>query len=242
MPVSASDPKLSVVIPIFNEDEAIARLLAEIVDTVGSSPEQVEILAVDDGSSDRTGEILAGFAASCPALRVITFAENAGQSAAMACGFQLARGRFIVAMDGDGQSDPKDIPRLVELLEYYEVVCGIRRHRRDPLGKRLGSRLANVVRRLVTKDTIVDIGCSMKGFHRKPLQRLHWFDGAHRFLPVMLEMEGCSIAQVEVNHRPRWGGQSKYDNWRRLLVTWQDLLGMRWLQKRKLEYRIKDPS
>jgi glycosyltransferase involved in cell wall biosynthesis len=231
--------ELTLVVPVFNEEQAIGRLLEEIVSAVGSSPGAVEILVIDDGSTDTTPQILADFARRCPVLRIITFEQNAGQSAAMVCGFKEATGRYVVALDGDGQSDPRDIPRLAALLESYDVVCGIRRQRRDSLSKRWGSRFANFARRLVTKDTVVDIGCSLKAFRRDPLQRICFFDGCHRFLPVMLELEGCSITQIEVNHRPRWGGRSKYGNWGRLLRTWQDLLGVRWLQKRKLRYRIK---
>jgi dolichol-phosphate mannosyltransferase len=234
--------ELSLVVPVYDEEQAIARLLEEIIGAVAPYGQRVEILVIDDGSRDRTPAILADFARRCPLLRVITFARNAGQSAAMACGFRQARGRHVVALDGDGQSDPRDIPRLDAQLVGHDVVCGIRRRRRDPLTKRWGSVIANFVRRRVTGDTIADIGCSLKGFRREPLQKLHFFDGCHRFLPVMLEMDGCSITQIEVNHRPRRGGRSKYTNWSRLARTWQDLLGVRWLQRRKLHYQIKDPS
>ncbi len=233
-------PELTVVIPIYNEEASVTPLIEEIVAVVGLDPDRTEILCVDDGSSDRTGELLAELRKTYPVLHVITFETNAGQSAAMACGFLEARGRYVVAMDGDGQNDPADIPRIVELLDRYQVVCGIRRNRRDSLAKRWGSRLARTVRRWVIGDSIVDIGCSLKGFHRDAIRRLYFFDGAHRFLPVLLEMEGCSITQIDVNHRPRRAGVSKYGNLGRLAKTWQDLLGVRWMQKRKLDYQVRE--
>ena len=236
-------PRLSVVVPVFEEAEAIGPLLEEVVAAVGDDPAAVEVIVVDDGSRDGTPAILDEWRRRCPSLRVITFAENAGQSAAMACGFARARGDRVVSLDGDGQSDPADIPRLAALLDDHDQVCGIRRQRRDGLRKRVGSRLANAVRRAATGDRVVDIGCSLKAFHREPLQRLRHFDGSHRFLPILLELEGCTkLAQVEVNHRPRRGGRSKYTNLGRLWHTWQDLLAVNWYRKRRLRYRVKDES
>ena len=230
---------LSIVVPIYNEQESIGPLLDEISAVIKDFSASVEILIVDDGSSDDTSRILVEYATGCPALRVVTFATNAGQSAAMACGFREARFDHVVAMDGDGQSDPADIPRIAALLHEYPLVCGYRAKRRDNLWKRWGSLLANRVRRSVTGDRVIDIGCSLKGFHREPLQRLYYFDGSHRFLPVMMEMEGCAMTQIEVHHRPRSGGVSKYGNLDRLARTWQDLLGMRWMQNRRIDYKIK---
>ena len=125
--IKESDLSLSVVIPVYNEEECVSSLLQEIVDAIGQDPEQVEILFINDGSSDKTEAILQEAQKKCPALKVISFEQNAGQSAAMACGFQMARGKYVVALDGDGQNDPADIPRLVERLENYQVVCGIRK-------------------------------------------------------------------------------------------------------------------
>lgn len=235
-------PQLSVVVPVYNEEANVEPLLREIVAVVGQDPQQVEILFINDGSADQTEAILLRLKAECPALWVISFERNAGQSAALACGFLQAKGRILVMLDGDGQVDPADIPKIVQLLDEYEVVCGIRRKRRDTLSKRWGSKFANWARRRVTRDTIVDTGCSLKGFHREPLQQLYFFDGMHRFLPILLEMQGCSVGQVEVNHRPRLHGTSKYSNLGRLAKTWQDLLGVRWMQKRKLDYRVKESS
>lgn len=227
-------------VPVYNEAESIGPLLQEIFAVVADDPSQVEVIVVDDGSDDGTAGVLADIAAQHPVLRVITFVANAGQSAAMACGFRAAVQDHVVALDGDGQSDPADIPRITAPLGQYDLVCGYRARRRDSLWKRWGSLLANRVRRGVTGDRVIDIGCSLKGFHREPLQELFFFDGSHRFLPVMLGMQGCTMTQVKVHHRPRSGGSSKYGNLDRLARTWQDLLGMRWLQSRKLDYTIKD--
>ena len=233
---------LTIVAPVYNEQECIVGLLDEIRAVAGEDSAAVECIIVDDGSSDDTPRLLSEYAARWPVLRVLTFKHNAGQSAAMACGFLAARHDRVVALDGDGQSDPADIPRLHAELDRFELVCGYRAKRRDNLWKRWGSKLANRVRRSVTGDEVIDIGCSLKGFHREPLQRLHFFDGSHRFLPVLMQMEGCSMIQLEVHHRPRAGGTSKYGNLDRLARTWQDLLGMRWLQSRRLRYQLKDPA
>lgn len=239
----SSPPQLSVVVPVFDERDCIGGLLQEIVDVVGDDPARVEIIVVDDGSRDGTAAVLAEWRARCPALRVLTFVENCGQSAAMACGFAHARAAHVVSLDGDGQSDPADIPRLVALLETHDLVCGVRSRRRDSLAKRLGSRLANRARRALTGDRVLDIGCSLKAYHREPLQRVRHFEGSHRFLPVLLALEGCTrLAQIAVNHRPRRGGRSKYSNLGRLARTWQDLLAVRWYQRRYLRYRLKDGS
>ncbi len=233
---------LSVIIPVYNEEASLDGLLDEIKSVLGSDPRQVEILVIDDGSRDDTPHILRRRRETCPALRVLTFAENAGQSAAMAAGFRAASMDCVVAMDGDGQSDPADIPRLAELLDKFSVVCGFRAERHDTLAKRWGSRLANAARRSVTGDRIIDIGCSLKAFHREPLQDIPYFEGSHRFLPVLLAMQGCSLTQIPVNHRGRSGGRSKYTNWGRLRRTWIDLLGVRWLQSRTLRYQVKEDS
>ncbi len=233
---------LSVVIPVYNEEACLDGLLAEVRAAVGDDPDRVEVLVVDDGSTDGTAGILRRWLEEWPALRVLTFAANAGQSAAMAAGFRAASHDHVVAMDGDGQSDPADIMKLASRLDEFPVVCGYRAERRDTWSKRWGSRLANAVRRRVTGDTIIDIGCSLKAFHREPLQKIPYFEGSHRFLPVLLAMQGCSITQVPVHHRPRSAGTSKYSNWGRLKRTWVDLLGVRWLQSRALRYLVSEDS
>ena len=241
--VSNGKPGLSIVIPVYNEEASIGSLLEETVRVVGEGSGLVEIIVVDDGSTDKTPDILNTLKERIRVLRVLTFEQNAGQSAAMSCGFDAARWDHVVAMDGDGQSDPADIPGMAALLEDHDLVCGVRRRRRDGFGKRMGSRMANMIRRWITGDKVEDIGCSLKAFHRKPLQRVCHFDGSHRFLPILLELEGCkNLVQVEVNHRPRAGGNSKYTNLGRLLHTWQDLLAMHWYQRRYLSYRLKDES
>jgi dolichol-phosphate mannosyltransferase len=231
--------ELTIVIPVYNEEELIASLMKEIVQVLGEDRERLEVIFVNDGSTDKTEFILDELREQYPVMRVISFEKNAGQSAAMICGFHHAEGKYVVAMDGDGQNDPHDIPRIVKLLEQYQVVCGIRAKRRDSISKRLGSEFARYVRQKVLGDSIMDIGCCLKGFHRDVLEKLYFFDGAHRFIPILLEMEGCSVGQVEVNHRPRTLGVSKYTNLGRLSKTWLDLLGVYWLEKRRLNYQIK---
>ncbi|SPD72250.1 Glycosyltransferase [uncultured Desulfobacterium sp.] len=231
--------ELSIVIPVYNEEDLISPLIKEIDQVLGEDRERTEVIFVNDGSTDKTEPILLKLQERYPVVRVISFERNAGQSAAMICGFRHAKGKYVVSLDGDGQNDPRDIPRIVELLEKYQVVCGIRARRQDSLPKRLGSKFARYVRQKVLGDSITDVGCSLKGFHREVLQKLYFFDGAHRFIPILLEMEGCSVGQVEVNHRPRTTGVSKYTNLGRLAKTWLDLIGVYWIGKRRLNYQIK---
>ena len=232
-------PKLSIVIPVYNEEELVAPVTEEIIKVIGSDPDYVEIIIINDGSTDKTEFVLQKLKSKYPILRVINFEKNAGQSAAMACGFLEARGEYVVTLDGDGQNDPSDIPKIIQLLDQFHVVCGIRSQRRDKFTKRISSKIAKWFRQKVLWDNIEDIGCSLKGFHRAPLQKLFFFDGAHRFLPILLEMEGYSVGQIKVNHRPRNAGVSKYTNLGRLAKTWMDLLGVYWMRKRKLNYRIR---
>lgn len=231
--------ELTVVVPVYNEEDLLVLLMEEIAQVLGADRERLEVIFVNDGSTDKTEFVLDKLRERYPVVRVISFEKNAGQSAAMICGFKHSKGKYVVALDGDGQNDPRDIPRIVELLEKYQVVCGIRARRQDSLPKRLGSRFARYVRQKVLGDSITDVGCSLKGFHREVLQKLYFFDGAHRFIPILLEMEGCSVGQVEVNHRPRTTGVSKYTNLGRLSKTWLDLIGVYWIGKRRLNYQIK---
>lgn len=227
--------KLSVVVPVKDEAENIGPLAREIATAVAGAGE-FEIIFVDDGSSDATAAVLTALKAELPSMRVISHATNLGQSRAIRTGVRAARGDVIVTLDGDGQNDPADIPNLLAELRRGEaslgLVSGVRAKRRDTASRRLASRLANGIRQSLLKDGAVDSGCGLKAFKREAFLALPYFDHLHRFLITMMIREGYTVAFVDVNHRPRLHGQSKYTNFNRMLVGIDDLMGVRWLQRR----------
>jgi len=231
---------LSIVIPVYNERENLAPLHAELTGVMKSFDDAYEILFVDDGSTDGSDRVLRQMRSADARVRVLTFARNAGQSAAMDAGFKGARGEVVVTLDADLQNDPADIPRLIEALAGWDAVVGVRRKRQDNLVRRVSSLVANYVRNRLSDETITDTGCSLKAFRRVALSRLVLYDGMHRFLPTLLKMEGFRVREIPVGHRPRRHGDSKYGIGNRLLPSFMDLLAVRWMKRRKLRYEVKD--
>jgi dolichol-phosphate mannosyltransferase len=197
-----------------------------------------EILIVDDGSTDRTPEILRGLAADYPELRGIVLADGVGQSSATVAGIRAARGDWIATLDADLQNDPADLARLWEALPGHDVALGWRVDRCDGWSRRVVSRWANRVRNAVLGQSIRDTGCSVRIFPREAALRLPAFRGVHRFLGPLLLHEGCRLVQVPVGHRPRSHGRSHYNLWNRSLQVIVDLIGVAWLLRRPLEYRV----
>lgn len=230
MPEPQSQPiTVSAVIPVYNEVDSIRPLANELL----AVSELTEILFVNDGSADGTTAALDQLATQHPRIRVHHQPQNAGQSAAMWTGFQQAAGEIIVCLDGDGQNDPADIPlMLAALSSSVDVVCGRRAKRRDSWSKRTGSRWANRVRNWVTHDGVADTGCSLKAFRRACVPDLPPLDGMHRFMPAYFTLKKRRIVQIDVNHRAREHGQSKYTNLSRLPRTLLDLFGFWWFRRR----------
>ena len=231
----AISPEISLVIPVFNEEESLEILAAEIREALGAADLSYEVLFVDDGSSDRSPEILGRIQAADRRVRVLRQRRNAGQSAAFDAGFRFARGGVVVTLDADLQNDPHDIPRLLEALGQADVVCGVRANRRDTWVRRASSRIANGVRNRLTHDRVTDTGCSLKAFRAGFLQRLPMFHGMHRFLPTLLRMEGARVVEIAVNHRQRRFGVAKYGIGNRVFRALADLFAVRWMQKRWLD-------
>jgi len=226
-------PTISVVVPVKDEAGNVGPLAREIAAALTGQPH--EILFVDDGSSDGTAQALAALKADLPQLRVLRHGRNLGQSRGIRTGVQAARGEIIVTLDGDGQNDPADIPMLLTRLRTepeLTMVSGVRVKRQDSASRRLASRLGNGFRSAMLGDGATDTGCGLKAFRRQAFLDLPYFDHLHRFLIAMIQREGGKVAYVPVNHRPRLTGASKYTNFGRLLVSVQDLLGVRWLQRR----------
>jgi dolichol-phosphate mannosyltransferase len=231
---------ISIVIPVYNEEESIKPLVSELQEVLKGIKKSFEIIFVDDGSRDRSFTILKEAALHDPQIRLIRFKRNAGQTAAFAAGFKAAQGDIIVTMDADLQNDPHDITRLLGKIGGFDVVCGWRHKRKDPWIKIVSSKIANFVRNKLSQEEIADTGCSLKAFKRECLKNMKLFNGMHRFLPTLAKMEGFTVAQVKVNHRPRRFGRTKYNIRNRMMRAFADLLAVRWMKKRHLTYDVKE--
>ena len=232
---------ISVVFPVYNERENLEPLLAEVEATLNSV--EMEVIAVDDFSTDGSLQELRRLRVDHEALRVVALERHAGQSAAFAAGLELARGDPVVLMDADGQNDPADVPALLEMLGSdpdCAAVAGYRVTRADSRWKRFQSGVANNVRNVLTGDRVRDTGCSLKVIRREALDGLVWFDGMHRFFPTLIRQAGGKVIEAPVSHRPRLAGKSKYGMWNRGIVALRDALGVRWLLRRGLEYRSSE--
>jgi dolichol-phosphate mannosyltransferase len=232
-------PRISAVVPAYNEVECLPVLVTELRAALESTGRTWEMVLVDDGSGDGTGEAMLAEATRDPRIRVLRLERNAGQSAALAAGLLRAHGEVLVTMDADLQNDPADIPALLAALEHADVVSGVRATRRDDWVRRISSRVANGVRRAVLGDRITDIGCSLKAYRREVLEGIPMFVGVHRFLPALCGFRGSRVTEVQVNHRPRTRGVSKYGMGNRLWRGIHDLVGVSWLKVRLVRYRVR---
>lgn len=229
---------LSVVVPVKDEAENVVPLAQEIAHTVGHD-ESVEIIFVDDGSADQTVAQLLRLRFELPLLRIIRHGRNTGQSRALRTGVRAARAGMIVTLDGDGQNDPVDIPKVLAPFAEADalqigMVSGVRVRRRDGIKKRLASSGANRFRRWALKDGASDVGCGLKAFRRDAFLALPYFDHMHRYLAALMLREGYEVRYVDVGHRPRLHGSSKYGVWDRLVAGVEDVRGVLWLKKRHL--------
>ena len=225
---------LSVVVPLYNEEESLPHLVQQLTDALRPSGERFELVLVNDGSSDRTAEVLEQLSHEVPELVAVLLRKNYGQTAAMAAGFDVAQGDVIVSLDGDLQNDPADIPMLLaKLREGYDLVSGWRHQRQDAaLQRKLPSRIANRLIGRVTGVKLHDYGCSLKAYRREVLSDMRLYGELHRFLPALAFIEGARITEVKVNHRARQFGSSKYGIDRTFRVL-MDLLTV-WFMKRFL--------
>src|SRR5207244_1534160 len=224
--------ELSLVVPVYNERENLPLLVEEIARALAGR--RYEIVAVDDGSTDGSLDVLKALKSRHPELHIVSFASNAGQTAAFAAGFEAARGRVIVTLDADLQNDPADIPAVVAAVAGYRV------NRRDSGWKRLQSSIANGVRNRLNRESIRDTGCSLKAFRADAVRALPLFNGMHRFLPTLVRLRGGTVAEVPVRHRPRRFGRTKYGMWNRVFRSFADALAVRWMQRRALRYRVRE--
>jgi len=227
-------PDISIVVPVDNEQGAAGPLAREIANAFAGRA--YEMIFVDDASRDGTLAELRGMMAELPALRVLSHGANAGQSRAVRTGVLAARAPIVVTLDGDGQNPPADAPKLADLLAAspasVALVGGRRARRQDSQAKRQASLWANRIRRKLLADDADDTGCGLKAFRREVFLSLPYFDHIHRYLPALMIREGYENLYLDVDHRHRETGQSKYTNWGRLMASLSDLLGVMWLKTR----------
>jgi dolichol-phosphate mannosyltransferase len=232
---------LSLVIPCYDEQDNLRPLVAAIRTAVEPLHLAYEVIFTDDCSRDNSWETLKELAAADPRVRVQRLARNTGQSAAIWAGLQAARGQYLVTMDADLQNDPRDLPKLLAALERFDCACGTRvrsRSQGDNFLRVASSRIANWVRNRLSGEQISDAGCCYRAFKRECIANLKFFNGMHRFLPTLFKLEGFTVAEVEVRTNPRVAGRTHYGIWNRLVPTFYDLMGVRWMKKRMVRYEV----
>ena len=236
--MTAPELELSIVIPVYNERDNLVPLEEKLETELSKLNISYEIILIDDGSVDGSPHIINSLKKNNPRLKLIRFGSNHGQSAAFAAGFKAARGKIFVTLDADMQNNPADIPLLLDQMQDFDVVCGWRFKRNDPWIKRVSSKIGNGVRNWLSQEEIADTGCSLKAFRRECFDKVKLFKGMHRFFPTLMKMEGFRVTQVKVSHHPRLHGVSKYNIRNRLFSSLHDLMAIRWMKKRHINYDI----
>jgi glycosyltransferase involved in cell wall biosynthesis len=232
--------EISAVIPAFNEEEALPPLLDEVFAVLNELNRPFEVIVIDDGSNDGTPAFLERRRETTPGLRVLTLVPNSGQTAAFEAGFSAARGEFLITMDADGQNDPADIPHMMELTPGVDAVLGVRAKRQDPWIRTFAQKTANAIRNRLLGITFQDVGCSLKIFRREIIQDVTLYNGLHRFFPYIVHMRGGRTVEVDVSHRSRELGTSKYSPLGRGIPAFLDLLMVRRMLKRALRYSARE--
>ena len=231
---------ISVVVPVFNEEESLPLLVAPLEDVLNRLDRPYEVIFVDDGSLDRSWKILNEMVRDHPSVRALRLKENRGSSTALVAGVGEARGGWIVTLDSDLQNDPADIPKLLKYLDRYDMVAGWRQKRKDPWLKRISTKIANAVRNRLSGETINDSVCPLRAFKKECFRDIPRFNGMHRFLPTLMKMGGYRVIEVPVSHHPRRFGKSKYNIRNRIWRSFVDLLGVRWMKRRTIRYEIEE--
>lgn len=231
----------SVVLPVYNEQDNLVALFDEIKKAADSTGRSWEAVFVDDCSTDNSLSVIQALAGKHDEVRYVAFAENRGQSAAFCAGFDAAESDVVITMDADLQNDPADIPTMLAAFDgECEMVIGWRAKRKDTYIKRLSSRIANKIRDAIVDDGVQDTGCSLKVMRRDLLLRLPRFKNMHRYFPILMLKQGARIKEVKVNHRERGAGVSKYGTLDRALAGIYDLIGVRWLMDRHIDYTVRE--
>ena len=236
----SESPYLSLVIPCYNEQENIPTLLSRVESALAQSGKPFEVIIVDDGCTDQSPAMLSEAMKKYSWLRVLKLNKNSGQSAAFEAGFEAARGQVIATIDADLQNDPEEIPRLLPMLDGYDMVTGWRKDRADTWFRRRQTRIANRIRNWLSKETIQDSASSLKLYKAHAIKGLRLFNGAHRFFPTLVKMRGYTVLETPVKHSPRHAGTAKYGLRNRAWRAFVDLLGVRWMKSRYLRYHADE--
>jgi len=236
----SKDVEISVVVPVYNEEANLPILVPKLVEVFKNLGFVHEMIFVDDGSSDGSRRLLKEMASQVPSLHWVGLKQNRGLSTALLAGMREAQGRIIVTLDSDLQNDPEDIPRLLNYLDRYDMATGWRQKREDPWLKRIASRIANSVRNRLSGERINDSACTLRVFKRECLQDIPIFNGMHRFMSTLVKMRGYRIVEVPVTHHPRKYGESKYNIRNRMWRSFVDLLAVRWMKGRRIQYDIEE--
>jgi len=249
-PAAPGGPRLSLVAPVYDEEQSLERLHARVCEALdagtasaasaGARGEDWELILVDDGSRDGSPAVIRGLCERDRRVVGVFFERNCGQTAAMGAGIRLARGELIVTLDSDLQNDPGDVPGMLAALGEHDAVCGYRTERHDDWLRRASSRVANAIRNAVSGDRIRDTGCSLKVFRAEAIRSIPLFDGMHRFFPTLLRYHGFSVVEHPVSHYPRLEGHSKYGVGNRAWRALKDLLAVRWMRGRLIRVPLRE--
>src|SRR4051812_24184987 len=238
--MTEDQPYLSLVIPAYNEQESVPTLLQRVEASLSRIGRPFEVILIDDGSTDDTPRLLAEAMISRPWLRVLRMKKNGGQSAAFEAGIKAARGEVIATIDADLQNDPEEIPRLLPMLDGYDMITGWGKDRHDTPFRRFQTRIANRVRNWLSDETINDSASSLKLYKRHCVEGLKLFNGMHRFFPTLVKMRGFTVLETPVKHSQRFAGTAKYGLRNRAWRAFIDLLAVRWMKKRYLKYQVEE--
>lgn len=231
---------VSIVVPFYNEEKSIRPLTEQVTSVFAGLPEYAfECLFVNDGSTDGTRAELERLAGEQAQVRPIHLLKNQGQSAALVAGMRRAKGAYLITLDGDLQNDPADIPKFLDLLKEYDCVLGVRAKRRDGWRQTLPSKIGNAAFRRFLDVAVTDAGCGLKGFRAACIEHIVPFNGVHRFFGVLMHYAGFRFVECPVTHHPRVHGASKYGIGNRAWRILYDLMGMRWLRKRYVPFRVE---
>jgi glycosyltransferase involved in cell wall biosynthesis len=231
---------ISLVVPVYNEEENLPILIPEVTEVLQGLGTSYEMIFVDDGSTDGSRALLRRMITQDPRIRLLGFKRNCGETGAGAAGLKEARGKIVITMDADLQNDPKDIPKMLDYLQDYDMVSGWREKREDSWIKRITSKIANGIRNRLSQESVRDSGCTFRVYKQECLQNLKLYKGMHRFMPTLVRMEGFRVIEIPINHRPRKYGVSKYNTWNRMGRAFVDLLAVRWMKSRHIRYEIEE--